>query len=235
MKIQKLLTLTTLPVLMAAITFAPASANPVNSTSKTGDSQIIAQTNPALPTVPRFARVTAVSGTTVSVVYRNEMTQDLEISPNLDMAKMEMVKPGAIVVAYKGQVINILIIGQISTISGSTVTVDFPDSAASDKTTKEYQVSPGDMTALRLSEGLYVGILNNQIVGVASVGRIVSMTGGIANVRMLLTGQMLKVGVDRAQIGAMGIQEGKVVYIVNNRIVAVAENLDETRLIMPSR
>ena len=60
------------------------------------------------------------------------------------------------------------------------------------------------------------------------------MAGGIATVKVLLTGDVIPIGVTRDQIGAMGIQEGKLVYIVNNKIVAVANTLAETRIGIPT-
>lgn len=234
MKAQKILNLTTLPILLASVISVPANAIPVNFTYEADASQLLAQQNPDQPTFPRFARVTAVSGNTVSVVYRDEVTQDLDISPNLDTAEMELIEPGAIVVAHKGELINTVTIGQISEMTDSVATVDFPGSSASDKTTKEYEVSSGDLAALKLSEGLYVGILDDQIIGVASVGHVVGMAGNVANVRMLLDGKLLQIGVGAEQIGAMGVKEGMLVYVVDDKIVEVANNLAETRLGIPA-
>lgn len=233
MKAQKVLNLTTLPILLTSVISIPASAAPINSTYGTDASQLIAQQNPAQPTFPRFARVTAISDRTVSVVYRDEVTQDLTISPNLSRRKVGLVEVGAIVVAHRGQVINTVTIGQISNISNSVATVDFPDSSASNKSTKQYEVSPGDLVSLKLSEGLYVGILDNRIIGVASVGHVVSVVGSVATVRMLLNGEVLNIGTGE-QIGGAGIiQGGMLVYVVNDQIVEVANNLAETRLGIP--
>jgi hypothetical protein len=217
MKVQTLFSITTLPLLLSSLVLAPVSANPVQPISSENPAQnLIAQG------IARFARISEISGSTVTVVFRDGSSQDIQVSSG-DMKSMNLMQNKYVVVAG-GKIVNVVMLGEITKISGSTFSVTFDD-----KTTKQYQVSSGDFQALNLMEGLRVGVVNNMIVGVASVGKIIAMAGGISSVQML-NGDLLKIGVSRAQIGAMNLMEGKLVYVADGKIVAVADTLSETRL-----
>jgi hypothetical protein len=112
-------------------------------------------------------------------------------------------------------------VGQIQEISGSTVTVMMKDGMS-----KDIETSPNTLTQMNLSQGSYVLVSNDAIIGAAERGTIRSVTNEVAEIEMD-NGDVKTFNIGQELAANTEIVAGADVFVANNEIVASAEGMDD--------
>lgn len=111
-------------------------------------------------------------------------------------------------------------VGQISDISGSTVTVMMKDGVSQD-----IETSPNTLSQWNLSEGSYVLVSDNAIIGAAERGTIRSVNNSVAEIE-LENGDIQTLDISQDLAADTGIVAGAEVLVANNEIIGSVDSMN---------